>query len=358
MTAISEKMNQLLSDPSVSEIMVDGPEQVYVERQGQLEDTGIRFAGEREVIDWANGMLAANGWEPVGEGRFWAEGRLPDWGRFVIVIPPVSVTGPNVVIRKFPFYPLTWPQLLEWGCVSQTLFDFFKVVMRSRLNVLVSGGTASGKTTLANLLVELIPPEERLITVSQRQEFRIDHRRVVHLEAEAARASGGGEVTVTDLLRLSTNMRPDRLIVGELLGPEVIEVIRLMNLGHEGTLTLIHANSPRDALARLETMATVAEPSLTLPAIRAELASALHLIIQQSRLEDGSRKVVSVAEVQDLKGDSIVLQELFRWEKTGLLDEGPFGRLTGVHKATGAVPSFVPFLSAQGLAFPEGMFEA
>lgn len=358
MSAISEKMNQLLNDETVSEIMVDGPKQVYVEREGKLEDTGIQFASEREIVDWANGILAANGWEPVGEGRFWAEGRLPDWGRFVVVIPPVAVSGPNVVVRKFPFYQITWPQLLEWGCVSQTLFDFFKVVMQAHLNVLVSGGTASGKTTLTNLLLELIPGEERLITVSQRQEFRIDRPRVVHLEAEAARASGGAEITLIDLLRVASNMRPDHLIVGELVGPEVIEVIRLMNLGHEGMVTLMHANSPRDALTRLETMATVAEPSLTLPAIRAEIASALHLIVQQSRLEDGSRKVVSVVEVQDIKGDSIVLQELFRWEKTGMLDEGRFGRLTGVHKATGAMPSFMPHVSAHGLAFPQGTFEA
>jgi len=355
LTTAAEAVAALLKDETVAEVMIDGPERVYVERKGKLEDTGICFASEREVVDWANGLLALHGWEPVGEGRFWVEGRLADGSRTVVVIPPVAVNGPHVVIRKFSNYPITFEQLLEWGCINQSILDFFHVIMQSRLNVLVSGGTNSGKTTLLNCLTGLMPPEERLIAVESQHELRIRHERVVYLEAEAAQASGADQVGLDDLLRVAAHMRPDRLIVGELRGTEVVEVIRLMNLGYEGAVTLIHANSPRDALARLETMATIAEPSLTLPAIRAEIASALNLIIQQTRLEDGSRRVTSIAEVQDLKGDNIVLEEIFVWEKTGV-DQG--GRFVGKHRATGAVPSFVPRLAARGLTFPKEMFEA
>lgn len=350
-----EALIALLEDDSVTEIMVDGPDTVYVERRGKLESTDIRFAHAQEVIDWANGLLTSKGWEPVGEGRSWAEGGLPDGSRVLIVIPPVAVNGPSVVIRKLPAYPITWDQLLEWHSVGQNILDFLKVVMQARLVVLVSGGTSSGKTTIANRVVELVPEEKRLVVVEEVHELSIRHERMVYLEAEAAAASGGGEVSKTELLRVATRMRPDRLVVGELMGDEVLEVMRLANLGHEGIVTTIHADSPRDALSRMETMATVAEPSLTLPAIRAQMASALDLIVQQNRLEDGSRRVVSVVEVQDLKGDNIVLQELFAWEKTGV---GEDGRFVGVFKATGAVPSFAPALAADGLSFPEGMFEA
>ncbi|MBN1584504.1 MAG: CpaF family protein [Anaerolineae bacterium] len=355
MKTAMEAVTALANDSSVTEIMVDGPERVYVERNGQLEDTGIRFANEREVVAWGNGLLAANDWEPVGEGRFWAEGRLADGSRIVVVIPPVAVNGPTVVIRKFAIYPITFDKLLEWNCINQKMLDFFRVVMQSRLNVLVSGGTNSGKTTLANRLVELMPPDERLVVVENAHEMRIQHERIVYLEAEAASAASDRQIGIKELLRVASHMRPDRLVVGELIGPEVAEVLRLMNLGHTGTLTIIHADSPRDALFRLEAGMTIAEPSLALPAIRTQIASALHLIIQQLQLEDGSRRVVSIVEVQDLKGDNIVLQELFAWQKTGV---GENGRFTGEFKATGAVPSFVPKLAAAGLTFPDGLFEA
>jgi pilus assembly protein CpaF len=267
-----------------------------------------------------------------------------------------------VILRKAFRVPLTFDQLLEYGSINQTILDFLKVVMQPRLNVIVAGGTASGKTTLTNMIVELMPKEERLIAVEWANELRLRNKRVVYLEAQAANpsaplrasASGGGEVEVSELLRVAARMRPDRIIVGELMGAEALEMLRLMNTGHEGMVATIHAKSPRDALARLETMVTVAEPSLTLPVIRAEIAAAIDLIIQATRLEDGSRKVLSVVEVQDLKGDNIVLQELFTWEKTGV---GEDGRFTGIFKATGATPSFAPALAAVGLTFSEGMFE-
>ncbi len=355
MTTAIEATNALLQDDSVTEIMVDGPELVYVERRGKLEGTNIRFANDQQVVDWANGLLASHGWETVGEGRPWAEGRLEYGDRITVVIPPVAVKGPSVTIRKFTRVPLTFEQLLEWNCLSQNILDFFKIVMQGRVSILVSGGTASGKTTMANLMIGLIPQDKRLIAAETVHEFRIDHQRLVYLEAEAAHMSGGDEVDMQQILHLVSRMRPDWLIVSELRGPEVVEVFELMNLGHESMLTLIHANSPRDALTRIEAMTTVAQPSLGLPAIRHKIANGLDLIVQQNQIEDGSRRVLSVTEVQGLKGDNIVLQELFAWEKTGVSESG---RFTGVFKPTGAVPSFAPALQAGGLTFPKGMFEA
>jgi pilus assembly protein CpaF len=354
MSAVVEVVAALLEDESVTEIMVDGPDQVYVERQGKLEDIDVRFADDQQIVEWANELLTSHGWEPVGEGRPWADTRLRDGDRVLVVIPPVAVRGPSVVIRKFFRIPMTFNQLLDYGSLDQTILDFLKVVMQARLNVIVAGGTASGKTTLTNMIVELVPEDERLVAVEWANELRLRNKRVVYLEAQAASASGAGEVSVSDILQVASRMRPDRIIVGELMGNEVLEMLRLMNTGHEGMVATIHAKNPRDALARLEKMATVAEPSLMLPAIRTEIATAIDLIIQAQRLEDGSRKVVSIAEVQDLKGDNIVLQELFTWEKTGVREDG---RFTGVFKATGAVPSFVSALAARGLTFPEGTFD-
>jgi pilus assembly protein CpaF len=354
MTKVIEAMTALMEDGDVTEIMVDGPERVYVERNGVLEDTEVRFADGQQVIGWANGLLAAHGWEPVGERRLWADGRLPDGSRVLVVAPPVAMNGPSVVIRKFSSFRITFDNLIEWGSIGQNVADFLTVAMQAKLAVLIAGGTGSGKTTLANRVIELIPQGERLVVVEDTNAFRFHHERAVYLEADAAAQSGVGEVSLSELLQLARRMRPDRLIVGELSGDEVIEVLTLINLGHEGLVTILHASSSRDVLSRLETMATIAEPSLTLPAIRAQIAGGFDLILYQALLEDGSRKVLSVSEVQGLKGDNIVLQEIFTWEKTGV---GEDGRFTGVFKVTGAVPSFVPTLAAQGLNFPEGLFE-
>jgi pilus assembly protein CpaF len=347
-----------LEDDSVAEIMIDGPDRVYVEREGKLEDVDVCFADERQIVDWANGLLASHGCEPVGEGRPWVEGRLRSGDTVLVVVPPLAVSGPSVVIFKPPPVPLTFDQLLEWGCLSQSILDFFKVVMQAQLSVLIAGGTSSGKTTLTRLVVELVPEDERLVVVGEAgltRFLQIRHERLVCLEAQASVASGAREMDMGELLRLAARMRPDRLVVGELAGAEVLEVLRLANVGYEGMVMTIHAAGPRDALTRLETMATIAEPGLTLPVIRAQIAEGIDLIVYQARLEDGSRRVLSISEVQGIKGDNVVLQELFAWEKTGV---GEGGRFTGVFKATGAVPSFASTLAAAGLTFPEGMFEA
>ena len=353
MEQVAGTMAALMADDSVAEIMVDGPEQVYVERQGKLTDVDVRFADEQAIIDWANDLLVDNGCEPVGKGRPWAMERFPNGDYVAVVIPPVAISGPSVTIKKPAHAPFGFDELLQWGCLSQPMLDMLKVVMQAKLSTLISGGSGSGKTTLARFIVELAPADERIVVVMDDEISRFiptqGGRRVV-LEVPP-----GGDATVRDLLNLAMHMRPDRIVYGELSGEEAVEVLRLMNSGHDGMLATIHADSPRDALMRLETMVTAAEPALTLPAIRAQIANGVHLVLQQTWLEDRTRRVVSIAEVQGLKGDNIVLQEIFTWEKTGMAEDGHF---TGVFRATGVVPSFVPRLAAAGLTFPDGTFEA
>jgi pilus assembly protein CpaF len=355
METIDQAMDALLSDDDVSEVLVDGAESVYVERNGALRDTEIRFADDAQVIDWANDLLIEQGWEPVGPQHPWATARLANGDRITVVIPPVAVDGPSVTIRKFPRVPLTLEQLLAWGCLSEQILSFLRIVMQAELSILVSGGTSSGKTTLANLLLGLIPPQTRLVAVERRHEMRIDHPRVVYLEAEAGRASGMEPIDLCELLHVATCMRPDRIVIGELRGPEAWDLLELADIGHEGLIATIHARTPRDALARVEIMSSLAEPSLALPAIRAKMATGLDLIVQQNRIEDGTRKIVSIAEVQGLKGDSVVLAELFAWERTGMGEDGHY---TGRFVATGVTPSFVPALEAEGLRFADGTFES
>ena len=353
MSAINKAFKALFEDNSITEIMVDGPDQVYVEREGKLEDVDVHFADEQAVVLWANDLLSANGKEPVGKGRPWAMERFSDGTYVTVVVAPVAVSGPSVTIKKTTPAPFGFDELIQWGCLSQSMLDFFKVVMQANVSMIVSGGTSSGKTTLAGFIVGLAPPSQRIVAVGYGEIgrfFRPESRRTVTLEA-----GQDGEPSVRDLLHLARHMRPDRIVYCELDGEESVDVLRLMTTGHDGLIATIHAESARDALRRLETMVTAAEPGLTLPAIRTQIAQGVNLIVQQNRLEDGTRKVVSISEVQGLKGDSIVLQDLFRWVKTGV-DEN--GRVTGVHRATGAVPSFVPRLAGYRLVFPEGMFKA
>jgi pilus assembly protein CpaF len=352
MTAISKAMKALLEDRSISEIMVDGPDQVYVEREGRLEDVDIHFADDKEILHWINDLLTANGCEPVGRERPWAMERFSDGTYVTVVVPPVAISGPSVTVKKHSRAPFGFDELLQWGCLSQSMLDFFKVVMQAKVSMLISGGTSSGKTTLAGFIVDLAPPSERTVIVGGDEIsrfMRVEGGRRVVLETPP-----GGETSVHDLLHLAQHMRPDRIVYQEFAGEEVVDVMRLMTRGHDGLIATIHAESPRDALSRLETLVTAAEPALTLPAIRTQIAQGVHLIVQQNQLDDGSRRIVSISEVQGLKGDSIVLQELFRWEKTGV---GEDERFTGVFKATGTVPSFAPKLAATGLTFPEGTFE-
>jgi pilus assembly protein CpaF len=353
MEQVTATMAALMADDGVAEIMVDGPDQVYVERQGKLVDVDVHFADEQAITDWANDLLVANGCEPVGKGRPWAMERFPNGDYVAVVIPPVAISGPSVTVKRPAHAPFGFDELLEWECLSQHMLDMLKVVMQARVSMLISGGSGSGKTTLAGFIAELAPADERIVVVGMDEisrHVRIQGGRRVVLEMPP-----GGDATVRDLLHLARHMRPDRIVYGELSGEEAVDVLRLMNSGHDGMMATIHAESPRDALRRLETMVTAAEPALTLPVIRAQIASGVDLVLQQHWLEDRSRKVVSISEIQGLRGDNIVLQEIFGWEKTGVDEDG---RFTGVFRATGVVPSFVPRLAAAGLTFPDGTFEA
>lgn len=357
MATIIEIIQSLIEDEHVAEIMVDGPDRVYVERSGKLEDITAAFAGEKEIIDWANGLLKASGLAPISPGQPWVESRLRDGNFLVVVTPPVAVGGPNVILHKYMRPLLTFDQLLKFEALSAPMLDFLHAVMSARLNILVAGGTASGKTTLTRLLVDLVPEDERLVVAGQEsmlQIMRLKHRHVVCLESVAETAAMGGSPSMGELLHLAGHLRPDRIIAGELTGPEVKEAIDLMNTGHAGMVITLHASSPRAALVRLEMLMTPAEPGLPLPAIRSQISEALDLVVYQSRLEDGSRKIISIAQVQGLKGDNILLQELFTWEKTGITEDGG---VLGRFKTTGVTPSFDTGRSA-GLVFPEGMFTA
>jgi pilus assembly protein CpaF len=351
---INDRMQALIEDESVSEIMVDSPERVYVERLGKLEDVAVAFASEKEVLDWVNGLLAASGCAKVSAERPWVEGRLRDGNYLVAAIPPVAVNGIAVVLHKYMRPSLTFEQLLGFGSLSPMMLDFLKAVMCTRLNILVAGGNASGKNTLARLLADLVPEHERMIILGQDfflQILCLHRRHQVCLESTSY-IPGGTAPTMSDLFRLARRLRPDRIIAGDLSGVEVKEAIDLMNSGHDATLITMHASSPRDALFRLEMMMTQAEPGLALPAIRAQIAAAFDLIVYGARLEDGSRKITAITQVQGMKGDNILLQDLFTWEKTGISEDG---QLNGRFTAAGAIPSF-DLGRSPGLIFPPEMF--
>jgi len=347
-------MVELLQDDSITEIMADGAERVYVERRGRLEDVDARFASDQAVVDWANRLLAASGHAPLSAGRPMVEGRLRDGCYLLGVIPPVAVERPHLVILKNWKSEITLDLLLQYGSLSPAMVEFFRIVMRARLNIVVAGGTASGKTTLARVLAELIPPDERVILVGQgafpQRIMRLERAHLVCLESPG----GGGPPSVSELLRLASRMRPDRLICGDVTGEETKEAVNLMNDGHDGTLLTLHASSPREAIARLENQISLAEAGLALPAVRAQLAEALDLVVAANRMEDGSRRITSVAQVAGLKGDHIVLEEIFSWRKTGVEADG---RLTGAFDAAGHAPRFQSDRAA-GLTFPPGLFKA
>jgi len=334
----------LLNDSQNSEIMVRGPKQIYVERQGKLVDVPLEFDDDAHLMRIIDRMLAPMG-RRVDRDNPTADARLPDGSRVNIVIPPVSVDGPCITIRKFTVMDFNMKQFMELGSITKHMAEFLEACVVARLNILITGNTSSGKTTLLNILTSFIPGSERIITIEDAAELNLKQKYTVRLETKNAGVDGTGAVSTRDLVRNALRMRPDRIVVGEVRSGEAMDMLQAMNTGHDGSMTTLHANSPRDAISRIETMAMMAGLDLPLLAIRQQIASAIDLIIHMDRLTDGARKVVRIAEVPRMEGEVVTLSDLFRFDQTGVNSEG---RILGEMRATGLRPIFTPRLEVVG----------
>jgi len=343
----------LLEDPTLTEIMVNGPYQVYIERDGKLLETPIRFRDDAHVLRIIERIVSPLG-RRIDEASPMVDARLPDGSRVNAIIPPLSVKGPCLNVRKFSRVPYTDADLLLFGTWTRPMVDFLQACVLGRLNTMVSGGTGTGKTTLLNVLSSFIPSVERIVTIEDAAELRLQQDHLVSLESRPPNLEGKGEITIRQLVRNALRMRPDRIIVGETRGGEALDMLQAMNTGHDGSLSTAHTNSPRDTLARLETMVLMAGTDLPSRAIREQIASAINLIVHLQRFSDGSRKITHITEVQGMEGDVIVLQDLFLFRREGV---SPQGELLGRHTATGMRPQFMPRLEVAGLKLPLGIFE-
>jgi pilus assembly protein CpaF len=334
----------MLRDPSVDEVMVNGPDRIFIERKGRLYETGMKFFDNRHLITIIQRIVEPLG-RHVDEASPMVDARLPDGSRVNAVIQPLALDGPSVTVRKFSKRKLTTDDLIAFGSMTQDIATFLEEAVRARQNMLVSGGTGSGKTTLLNVLSQFIPRGERLVTIEDSAELKLDHRNKVRLEARPANIEGRGRVAIRDLVINALRMRPDRIVVGECRGPEALDMLQAMNTGHDGSLTTVHANNPRDSLSRLENMVMMAGFELPSSAIREQIASAVNLIVQQNRLVDGSRKVVAISEVTGREGATILLQDIFVFEQKGF---SPEGKVLGHMVATGNIPRFIEELKLKG----------
>jgi pilus assembly protein CpaF len=342
----------LLTDPSISEVMVNGPKQVYVERSGRIEITDAAFRDDAHVMHIIEKIVAPLG-RRIDESMPMVDARLPDGSRVNAIIPPLSLNGPVITIRKFAADPLTVEDLISFGTMTPDVAEFLQACVQVRLNIVVSGGTGSGKTTLLNVLSSFIPPDERIVTIEDAAELQLRQDHVVSLESRPPNIEGKGAIAIRDLVRNALRMRPDRIVVGEVRGGEALDMLQAMNTGHDGSLTTGHANTPRDMLARLETMVLMAGMELPVRAIREQISSAIDLIVQTSRLRDGSRKIMQVTEVQGMEGEIITLQDIFIFEQQGV-DEA--GKLYGHFHATGIRPRFMDRLEAAGVRLGPELF--
>jgi pilus assembly protein CpaF len=345
-------LERLLADDSVSEIMVNGPYEVWVERQGRLYPTSVRFNDESHLRRIINKIVAQVG-RRVDESSPMVDARLPDGSRVNVIIPPLSLSGPLLTIRKFARDRYSLEDLVRIGTLTTETVEFLSRCVQAKLNVLVSGGSGAGKTTLLNALSQEIPDSERIVTVEDAAELRLAQRHTLRLEARPSNIEGEGEVTIRDLVRNSLRMRPDRIVVGEIRGAEALDMLQAMNTGHEGSLSTVHANSPRDALSRVETMVLMAGFELPLRAIRQQISAALDLLVHLERLEDGSRRVTSITEVQRMEADVITLQELFAFKVAGLTDERV---VVGSLLPTGLRPAFLHKFERRGVPLPGVLF--
>ena len=337
-------LQSYLDQPDISEIMVNGPGCVYIERNGELIETSVRFESADQVLRLIDRMLHPLG-RSVDADHPMADARLPDGSRVNAVIPPVAIDGPCITIRKFLRNTMTIQELIQLGSLTEHMAEFLQACIAARLNMLISGPTSSGKTTLLNILTGFIPGEERIITIEDAVELQLKQKHVLRLETKSRNVDGAGEVTARDLVRNCLRMRPDRIIIGEVRSGEALDMLQSMNTGHQGSLTTLHANSPRDALSRLETMVMMAGLELPLLAIRRQIASAINLVVHMSRLTDGARKITHLTEVSGMEGDVITMSDIFKFEQTGV---GPEGKVLGQLKPTGLRPMFSPRLEVVG----------
>ena len=345
-------IESLLKDPSITEIMVNGPKKVFIERMGKLQLSGVQFHDDAHVMNIIERILSPIG-RHIDESTPLVDARLKDGSRVNIIIPPLALCGPCITIRKFAQKALSVENLISFGTLDRKMADFIRACIQARINILVSGGTGSGKTTTLNVLSSFIPENERIVTIEDAAELKLQQTHVVTLESRPANIEGSGQITIRDLVKNALRMRPDRIIVGEVRSGEALDMLQAMNTGHDGSLTTAHANTPRDALSRLETMVLMAGFEMPVRAIREQISSAIELILQQSRLKDGSRKITYITEVQHMEGDVITTQDLFRFEQTGMDADG---KLTGHFVSTGMQPSCMEKFQTNGVELPEDFF--
>jgi pilus assembly protein CpaF len=341
----------LLGDESITEVMVNGPKNVYIERAGKVEKTSVTFENDAHVSRIIDRIVSPIG-RRVDESQPYVDARLPNGSRVNIIIPPLALRGPTVTIRKFFKRMLTAERLIEIGSISPEAIELLKACSYARLNVIVSGGTGTGKTTFLNMLSSFIPSDERIITVENAAELQLQQEHVITLESRPPNIEGKGEVTIRDLVINTLRMRPDRIVVGECRSGEALDMLQAMNTGHDGSMTTIHANSPRDTLSRLETMVLMAGLDLPVRAIREQIAAAIDVIIQLERMRDGTRRTVAITEVQGMEGDVIVMQDVFKFEQLGIEN----GKILGRLQPTGIRPKFTDKLEAAGIQLPPEVF--
>jgi len=344
-------LQPLLEDDTISEIMVNGPKNVYIERKGRLHRVPVTFENNDHVMRIIDRIVAPLG-RRIDESSPYVDARLQDGSRVNAVIPPISLVGPVLTIRKFSRNPITIEQLIQFGSITSESVQFLKACVEARLNILISGGTGSGKTTLLNVMSSFIPNDERILTIENAAELQLRQEHVVTLESRPPNIEGRGEVTIRDLVINALRMRPERIIVGECRGGETLDMLQAMNTGHDGSMTTAHANTPRDALARIETMCLMAGMDLPVRAIREQVSSAVDLICQQERMRDGTRKVTTITEVSGMEGEVITMTDIFVFEQTGMEN----GKIVGRLRPTGLRPKFMEKIETAGINLPPSIF--
>jgi pilus assembly protein CpaF len=341
-------LEPLLADPTISDILVNSYSSIYIERRGKLEKTLISFKDDEHLRRVIERIVSTVG-RRIDEAQPMVDARLPDGSRVNAIIPPLALDGPVLSIRRFGADPLRMPMLIENGALTKEIAILFEMCVRARLNIIISGGTGAGKTTLLNALSAYIPSDERIVTIEDSAELQMQQPHVVRLETRPPNIEGRGEVTQRDLVRNTLRMRPDRIVIGEVRGGEAIDMLQAMNTGHDGSLTTIHANTTRDALARLETMVQMTGMRLSDRAMRQQIASAVNMVIQVARLTDGTRRIISISEITGMEGDTVVMQEIFQFERTGV---DSTGKVIGRFRTTGIRPRFAERLQQYGMQLP------